>query len=240
MATYGLLIENEGNELVLADAGLTYSFVGQATFVSTTQPGTSTTDSGNGFSTYTINWPGPITVALPVKTNGATLFLTATQAGSTWTITVHKANGSTNALGFDVQEQTEVYVFGAPVRPPDGTWGLFLFDDAGNITADLSRRPLSFVARIATATENDEWTLPAGSYTAAVVGGLGGAVRTSSPGPSGRFIIRLSAVAWRINAATGKLYQEEYLVRYSTDDAPGQTYTRRRPFNGLLVNVAGL
>ena len=107
---YVMEIENEGRELVFSDSGLTYSYVGRAAFVGITPAGTSATDSGSGFSTYTISWPGPITVALPVKANGSTLFLNATQSGTTWTITVHKANGSFTELGFDVQEQTEVFV----------------------------------------------------------------------------------------------------------------------------------
>ena len=240
MATYGLMVENERDELVLSDSGITYSFVGRATFVSITPPGTSATLSGAGFSTYTIDWPGQITVALPVKTNGGTVFRSAVQSGNTWTITVHKSNGASNSLGFDEQEQTEVYVFGAPGRPPTGTWGVFLFDDAGNVLADLSRRPLSFLARISTSNDAEEWAFPGGTYVPLVIGTLAGGSRYSAPGPNNLHNIRTSAVAWRINSSTGKLFQDEYQIRFARDDAPGTTYTVRFPFNALLVDGTGL
>lgn len=237
---YGAIFENDGNELTFSDSGLVYSFIGRATFVSATQAGTNPTLATSGFSTYTITWPGEIVVALPAKTNGSTMLRNISRSGNTWTIQVHKGNGSYDALGFDVQEQTEVYVFGMPTAATLGTWGMAIFNDAGVVTGDLSRRPLTFRARILTANPMDEWTLPTGAGVPAILGVPVGDSRSSAPGPNNLFNIRELSAAWRINAANGKLFKDEFLATYRRDDAPGDTYTRRRVMNALLIDVTGL
>lgn len=237
---YVVTFENDGGELTFSESGLIYSFVGRATFVGITAPGDNPTSSFAGYSTYTIVWPGEIAVVLPVKANGATLLRGVTRTGNTWTINVYKGSENSNSLGFDIQEQTEVYVFGMPSAEQAGEWGLFLFDDAGNITADLSRRPLTFKARIATADPHDEWPFPPGSYVPAILGSPGGGSRYAAPGPNNLYNIRESVVGWQINSSTGRLYQSEFLSTYRRDDAPGSTYTLLRPSNAILIDVTGI
>lgn len=139
---FGLVTYNSSGGLTLSSDGRTYGYIGRATWVSTSQPPTGLSIGENGHSTYTISWAGDIVVALPIKTNGGTALIGKSQAGSTWTITVHKGTGSLNSMGFDVEEATEVYVFGAPVSAP--AYGLVLYNSASVLAADMTRRPLTF------------------------------------------------------------------------------------------------
>lgn len=232
------MLENNGNELTFSDAGYVYSFVGRATLVSVTQPGTNSANSSAGFSTYTVDWPADITVALAVKSNGASKITSVSRVGNTWTITVFKSTGTTNALGLDVQEATEVFVFGAPLPATTGVWGVFIFDNAGNLTGDLSRQPLTFKGRI-NVDAFAEWPRPAGSYIPGIVGAPPGGSRTAT-NEGGFYRVREFQVGWRLNNDGTAIYQELYLSRYYRDDAPGDTYTRRAQSLALLIDVTGL
>lgn len=147
---YGITALNNSNGLTFSSDGRVYGYLGQATYVQTVQPeGPMTGTLGwpslveyPGYSDYTFNWPGPIVAAVPIKTNGSTAILGMSQTGSTWTIEVHKGTGATNAIGFDIQEPTQVYVFGLPTTVSG--YGLAIYNSAGNLAGDLSRRPLTF------------------------------------------------------------------------------------------------
>jgi hypothetical protein len=235
---YGMMLENNGNELTFSDSGYVYSFVGRASLVSVTQPGTDPAGASAGFSTYTIEWAGDITVALAVKANGATKITNVSRVGNTWTITAFKSTGATNALGLHVQEATEVFVFGAPLPATTDVWGVFIFDDAGNLTGDLSRQPLTFRGRV-NVDAFTNWPMPAGSYVPAMVGGPPGSSRTAT-NEGGFYRIRESEVGWRLTSDGTAMYQDLYLTRYYRDDAPGETYTRRAQSLALLIDVTGL
>jgi hypothetical protein len=235
---YGMTIENDSDELVFSDSGYVYSFIGRAVLVGITQPGASATDAAAGHSTYTIDWPADITVALAVKRNGSTKVLNVTRAGNTWTITVFKSNGATNALGLHLQEATEVYVFGAAAPATEDRWGIFLFGGAEKLTADLSRRPMTFRGRV-NVDAFTNWAMPAGSYVPAMVGGPPGSSRTAT-NEGGFYRIRESEVGWRLTSDGTAMYQDLYLTRYYRDDAPGDTYTRRAQSLALLIDVTGL
>lgn len=236
--SYGMMLENNGNELTFSDAGHVYSFVGRATLVSVTQPGTDSANSSAGFSTYTVDWAADITVALAVKSNGTSKINSVSRVGNTWTITVFKSTGTTNALGLHVQEATEVFVFGAPLPATTGVWGVFIFDDAGTLTGDLSRQPLTFKGRI-NVDAFTNWARPAGSYVPAIVGAPPGGSRTAT-NEGGFYRIREFEVGWRLTGDGTAVYQDLFLSRYLRDDAPGDTYTRRAQSLALLIDVTGL
>lgn len=235
---YGMWIENDADELVISDAGITYGYIGRAVLVSVVQAGTSAVSAVAGRSTYTIDWPGEILVALPVKGNGTTEFRSASRVGNSWTIVVHKANGAKTALGFDVQEATEVYVFGAPSAATSGPWSCLLYDDNEQVCADLSRRPLAYKARVIIPDPAVSWPLPAGSYVPAIVGNPIGGSRTSVR--TGAFyVIRTFSTGWTLEAS-GALAILSYQDRREQDDGPAVTYNNRPSAVSLLVDATTL
>lgn len=235
---YGMWLENDADELVLSDAGITYGYVGRARLVAVVQPETNVVSATAGGSTYTIDWPGDILVALPVKANGSTKFRSATRAGNTWTIVVHKASGVVTALGFDVQEATEVYVFGAPSAATAGSWGCVLYDDNENVCADLSRRPLAYKARIVMLDPLADWSVPAGNYVPAVIGNPIGSSRTSVKSGAVH-VIRSYSTGW-IMGASGTLAILSYQDRREQDDGPAVAYNNRLSAVALLVDATTL
>lgn len=235
---YGMWIENNANELVLSDAGITYGYIGRAALVSVVQAGTGLVSATAGRSIYSIDWPGDILVALPVKANGTTEFRSATRTGNSWSIVVHKANGATTALGFDVQEATEVYVFGAPSAAAAAPWGVLIYDDNEKVCADLSRRPLAYKARIVMSDPLVSWTMPPGSYVPAIIGNPIGGTRTSVR-TGAVHVIRTYSSGWTLEAS-GELAILLYQDRREQDDGPAVAYNRRPSAAALLVDASML
>lgn len=148
--SYGITLYNDANQLTLSDQGITFGYIGKATFNYITQPtiapfpGTPTRlDLNAGLSSYSITWAAEILPVVPIKSNGGTRVHSYTRSGDTWTILVHKASGTYDSNGLSIEEPTEVYVFGYPIsRQSD--WGIAIYNDSGILTSDLSRRPLTF------------------------------------------------------------------------------------------------
>lgn len=215
---YGLTVFNEGGGMTLSSDGLIYGYIGRATYQSIVQPpgplsGTIgwPSEGDCGYSVYTIDWPGPIIVALPVKTNGSTALLDMFQSGSTWTIHVHKGNGSTNAIGFDLQEATEVYVFGRPTTVSG--FGLALYNAAGQLTGDLSRKPLTF-DRFVSMAGGVTFVAFSGLTVPAVVGDAIWFESTSEPYDDTFNDNYMRRGAWRWNSTLGRLTRTLYLWFY--------------------------
>lgn len=227
---------NPSGQLTLSGDGITYSYVGRATLSSVSQAGGNTTSKGSGGSTYTVNWAGDVLVALPVKSNGTTALTNLTRSGDTWTIVVHKGNGSFDADGFDVQEATEVYVFGAPAANATSTF--MLYDINGVPCADLSRRPLTYKERISMSASTLEWAASIGAATPAIIGWPQDYnVTSASAAPS--FINRTFARGWQLSN-TGTVLRNTFLTRWVREDGGATPVDTIRPIDAMLIEVAGL
>lgn len=234
--SFGLKTYNNSNELTISSDGLVYGYIGQASLSSVAQATGNSIVKTFGRSTYTITWAGDIIVALPVKTNGTTALISMSQAGSTWTITVHKGNGTLDANGFDIQEATQVYVFGRPTAVSG--FGLALYNAAGNLSADLTRQPLTYKARLSIAANGIDWTPPT-TTTPAIIGSPSDRNITSvSEAPF--FINRFQARGWQKNNSTGKIERNIFQQRWLKEDGAETAVDIIRSIDAILIEANGL
>lgn len=225
---------NASGELTLSADGITYGFIGRAALVSVGQAGGGSVTRGSGSSTYTITWAADIIVALPVKANGTTALVNTVRSGDTWTITVHKGSGAFDADGFDVQEATEVYVFGAPVP---GTLSTFnLFDVNGVVCADLSRQPLTYKGIISMGAGVVSAAMPSASVPAIVGFPTDRQVTSASAAP--QFIVREYSRGWQLSGGT--IQRNPYVTRWLRQDGGASPVDTIQPVNAILIEAAGL
>jgi hypothetical protein len=229
---------NQSDELTFSADGITYSYVGRATQAGIIQAGNDAVENHCGYSTYTISWAGDIVVALPLKTNGATVLIDATQSGTTWTITVMKANGTQDGLAFPNQEYTEVYVFGAP--PGNATSQFMLYDGSGVPSGDLSRQPLLSKGLLSLSSDstNTTWTPPSAIASPAILGAPPGYRRTSVFS-SGKWTNREFSYGW-ILESSGAVSRVSFLASWYRDDASIGNTTVLYQTAAIMTTVAGL
>lgn len=230
---YGLTTYNPSGQLTLSSDGYTYGYIGQASLVSVTQAGTGSTSASSGRSTYTIDWPGKIIVALPIKDNGGTTLLGMLQSGSTWTVYVHKASGSVDSRGFDIQESTEVFVFGAPVSASG--YGMAFYNAAGDLALDFGRRPLMFDRFVEIAADDFSYSF-SGLTTPAIIGSESATARTSTFS-SPFWLIRNYRGSWRMNTALGRVDRVLHVYSYSRDSGSLGSFTTRPAISAVLIEA---
>lgn len=241
---YGITMTNGSNGLTLSSDGRVYGYLGQATHVQTIQPPgpmSGTLGWPNlgecGYSVYTFTWAGSIVVAVPAKTNGTTAVLEMFQTGSVWTIYVHKGTGATNAIGFDVQEVTQVYVFGMPTAASG--YGVAVYNSAGTLTGDLSRRPfafdryLSFAANVGSASFS-------GLTTPAVVGMPIWQQNAVQPYDETFNDNRIYYGAWRWNSTSGLLLRQLFLYTFERDELDIGGTNLMPATSAILIEANGL
>lgn len=233
-----LTFYNTSDQLTFSGDGIVYSYVGRASPVSLTQPGTDTVLSTGGSSTYSIAWGGDILVVLPLKTNGSTVLLGATQSNGVWTITVHKSTGALNSNSFDVQEYTEVYVFGAPPAGASSTF--MLYDGNGNPTGDLSRLPLMVKAILSLSNNptDSTWTSLGGIAAPGIVGAPLG-YKTTSVRSGTTWTNRQYGYAWLLDA-NGNISRTQLQTSFSKDDGGIAVQSGMQPVSSIVTSVAGL
>ena len=234
---YGITCYNNGGQLTLSSESVTYGYIGKATHVSTVPAGSTGTDDGNGYTTYTINWAGPIVVALPVLTNATTALLGMTQSGSTWTISVFCSGGSVDSLGFDTQRVAEVFVFGRPVSVSG--YGMALYNAAGQLTGDLSRRPLAngqFIEFGAT-----DVLRPLTGYTKPAFIGSDTTEVKSTAGPTGGlWTNRERSGGWLWDSGGTQLGRPTYQSLRIREDQISVNSTTRWPVDVIIIEANGL
>lgn len=233
---YGLTCYNDTTgELTMSDSGSTYSYIGIASRVSITQAGAGASIT-SGRSVYTIDWPGDIIVAIPLVEGRAATLRSTVRSGNTWTITVMYSLGSTDSNGFTNQDWTNVYVFGAATVPSG--WGIAIYDDLGNICADLTRPPLTYTARISS-DGSSAYPIPPGIVSPAIIG-YGSGYRTTSTGPiaGGLWQNSIYVSAWSL--ISGYLNLSNFKTRQDNDDIRITVVNIIRPANALLVDLSKL
>lgn len=232
---YGLFIKNPAGELVIGTEGITYGYLGQATFVSTTAPGT-TANSSMGYSTYTFAFAGNILVALPLNTTGTCALLGMGQSAGVWTISVHQSDGTTNSAGFDNETApAAVYVFGAPESTPSG-WGMNLFDAAGTICARLDRQPPAIRGRVQMSSSVASMAMPTVT-TPAIIGGT--ADRSTSGIAAGvNWDNHYYARGWKLSGST--LVRQIYQTERALEGASAGSTNFINPVNAILIEADGL
>lgn len=235
--TYGLTCLNDSGELTIAADGYLFGYLGKATYVSTTPPGTSTSDSFAGFSTYTFSWGAPIVVSVGLVANQPTHVMEFSNSGSTWTIRVFHGNNSSNSLGFDVQAtSTDVYVFGLPTTLP--AYGMAFYDGSGNLVGDLSRQPLLFKQRVTMGAGVTTMTMT--GYTKPAVLGYAEMDKTTSVLSGVTHQNRLFGGTWYWNTSTGKLERNYFQNEYFQDDAGIAITTNVYASDAVLIEAIGL
>lgn len=167
---FGLQTTNTSGGLTLSSDGRVYSYLGRATLSSVTQPPNdiNINEAYNGYSTYSFTHSSDIIVALPLTSYGAVALIGTQQVGSTWIIEVFRSTGSTNTMGFDVQESTSPIVFGAPVSVSG--FGGAIYNAAGQLTGDLTKRPLTFDRYVTFAANTSTATITGGITSPAIIG----------------------------------------------------------------------
>ena len=245
MSSFGLRVHNPSQELCVASDSITPAYLGKATFVSTTQPGTSLISSLSGFSTYTFTYAGsflvPI-VPLPTcagagVTGCSAIIASCTNVGSAWTITVHNSTGSLNTVGFDVEvAPSAVYCFGQPVS--SSGFGLNIYDASANLVADLRLRQITIVKRASLAAAATQFTMPA--VTTPGVIGVPTDTSTSNVvvGPNWRN--RYSHRGWRWDTTGGFLQRALYQYDLELEGASAGTTNAINAIDALIVELNGL
>lgn len=207
---------NPSGDLTFSDSGFIYSYIGLATATGIVQAGTDPIENYTGYSTYTITWAGDIVVVLPVKTNGATTIVDVSQSGTTWTITVMKSDGTTDSLGFSVQEYTEVYVFGTPSSTATSQ---FMIYSNGVPSGDLSKQPFfcKGLLSLSNSTSDNTWTPPSTISSPGILG-ASACYRKSSAASGSRWINKEFGYAWLLNG-DGSISRVQYLTSWNNDEA---------------------
>lgn len=243
--SFGITIVNDSNELTFSESGTLYSFGGLATFQSIVQADgySGVFSSYNGYSTYTFEYAGHILVALPVDANGGTSLLSKTRSGNTWTIKVYKGNGFIDGnTGFENQVQTNVYVFLRPISLNE-RWGISIYDAQGNLSGDLSRKPLVYAGILQTAGANngDVSDMPTPyMQVPLVIGSLGGGRVTSAKSTTyvGRWITRRYAKVWKVNSSNGLFFAANGLMTYQIEDGQIPSSDYGFAAAGIAINGA--
>jgi hypothetical protein len=148
---------------------------------------------------------------------------------------VHKGNGAFDANGFDIQEATEVYVFGAPVLVPGFTAALY--GDDTSVCADLTRQPLTYRARINIAAGSLSWGMPAGVAIPAIVG-TPMDYNVTSVRDGAFYIIRNQARGWQLVAGT--IQRNIFQNRWRREDGGATAVDTIRKISAILIDASGL
>jgi hypothetical protein len=233
--TYGLNIEAGLGGLTISSDGITYGYIGRATNTGVSQSGGTTNNRSIGQSSYTINWAGDIVVALPIKANKTTALVNITQSGEVWTITCHAGTGTFDSFGFENQEATEVYVFGAPVSVSG--FGLALYNASGGLCADLSRQPMTVRGVSSHAANVYDWLLPSGMTTPAVVG-TPEDYETTSARDGAFWINRFYSYGWTLFG--GNLRRVPNAIRRLREDGPIGFDKVINAMNAIVIEASGL
>jgi len=169
MSNYGLEIRNPTGQLVLSSAARGLYCLGKASqYFINQSSGTSGTFTGkdSGVTKYRFTTPGPIIVAidLPDGHYVGAIDLVEISTG-VWEITLVHGT-SLDSEGFiTTQSYVDVWVYGVvPGSTPLGSYGLAIYNAAGDLTWDLTQPNPLFIQKVLTAAAGvgfSTFTLPA-------------------------------------------------------------------------------
>lgn len=244
---FGIQCTNGSNELTLSSDAYLFGYLGKATFVSSTPWSGDAISSQAGYSTWTFTSAGPIVCAIGLRASGqmGATILNISQSGSTWTINVVDLATTTSGpsggdtVYYNQRTDSDIYVFGIPASLP--AWGMALYNASGALVADLSRRPLAPLARIAMSSASVvDQTIPTPTKPAivgypmfkrnVVTSGHGGFTPWLAVGYIG---------VWSWNGFAN-LHRNE--VPDASDRLEGSvpSYNFRGPCSGILIEANGL
>lgn len=234
---YGLACYNGSDQLTLSSDSFTYGYIGKAAHSVTVSPGTDPVIAYNGYSEYTITWAADIIVALPVLTDALTALISVSQAGSVWTVRVFCSGGSVDSFGFDSQRTTEVFVFGRPTAVSG--YGLALYDASGQLTGDLSRRPLA-VSEFKEFGSTDVLRPLTGYTKPAIIGGDTTETQESTGPSGGVWIHKRSEGGWRWDSGGTQLGRGTYQTERLQEDIPLANTITRYAVDAIIIEASGL
>lgn len=238
--SYGLTCFNASGQLTLSSDGYLFGYIGKATLVSITAAGTDTSGSDQSYATYTITWGAPIICGVALEglsTSSGSCVDWFTNSGSTWTIHVRHTNRATNSLGFLGQLSTaDVHVWGLPVSVSG--FGGALYDGSGNLTGDLTRRPLTFDRAIAMDASTTSVAMT--GYTQPVVVGASNMQKTTTTPSGSNSINRNYRSLWNWDDIDGLLTRVFDVSHYELDADPVVESSHVWAANVLLLEGASL
>lgn len=232
---------NASGGLTFSGDGITYSYIGQAAFLSLSQMYYDNASSSNrgGFSTYSIYWRGDILVVLPVNSAGISIVksLGFDSANNKWTIEVYCGNGQQSSFGYETQVQATVHVFGAPTLESIGGAQFTLYDPNGNPCADLMRRPLTTKGLLYMPSGVMAVACPAGP-----VGILGacGDYYYEYPSDQGGYTAVYKCRGWHYNAGTGQIERKLLTYQSLRTQIPKSTFDSNPAASAIFVDLNGL
>lgn len=246
--TFGLQCFNASGELTISSEGFTYCYLGKATFVSRTTYSGSAPSSRIGLMTYQFVSSVPIICAIGLKGNsfqaGAAI-IGIGRSGNVWTISVRDLSNSTEGPSgggtFYAQRLTsDIFVFGLPVTLPP--YGLAIYNAAGTLVADLSRRPMTIAARISMGTNVMSVSMPV--MVAPAIIGFPSSSHTNSAkiGTGGTPWVNTwyeGVWTWGGGSSTA-LGRSDILVEYDNDDGGVPVVVDHSPTSAILIETNGL
>lgn len=239
---YGIQAFNDSGEFTFSSSGYLLTYLGKATFVSTTPAGTSSSDAFNGFSIFTFTYAGPIVVGIGLLGSGTSGSIVdrITNVGSTWTIRVYHSNSTGNSLGFPGQiTAADVYVWGLPLSVSG--YGLALYDASGNLIGDLLKPMLRFKARVSFTGGSLSQSIPAMTKPA-VIGSLlrRTQTRAANTPTAGKFTNRRFDAVWLWDPVGNFLTKNSRMIEYFVDDGGIPANDNIFDTNAIVIEANGL
>lgn len=242
---FGLQCFNTSGELTLSADGLTPGYLGKATFVGSAPYSGNASSSSIGQSTWTFSSPNPIICALGLKSSSTAggRILRVSQSGSTWTIIVQDLSNATEGPSgggsfFSQRTDSDIYVFGIPTSV--SAYGIALYNSSGALSGDLSRKPLSALARLLFPSGTTSLTIPS-VVKPAIIGYPATSHTLSSGGHGGGtpFINTHYEGVWHLQSST-VLERTDVLVDYDRDDGGIPVNTATPSTSAMLIEANGL
>jgi hypothetical protein len=243
---YGITCTNTSGQLTLDSEGFLLGYLGKATFVSLTHASGDSIFSQAGYATYGFTSPGTgsIVCALGLRASGSSgaRIESVTRTGSnTWSIRVIDTGTVTegyNNLYWTNLTNATIYVWGVPSSVSG--YGAALYNSAGVLTADLTKRPMIFTERVSFADNVMSTTM--GSYVKpAIVGhtnSFHNLATDTGVGGTPWFNTQYKGV-WEWDGST-TLTRGDILNTADHDDGPGLTTLGHAATSVLIIEANGL
>lgn len=232
---FGLqIINDDTGELVLSDNAITYAYLGKAVNTALVQESQNGSEKRAGYSEYQVNYDGDIAVVVGLARGMRTSFSYAIRSGNTHTIRVKHSAPDPTSLSFSPQQVTDVYVF---VRPTSvsAQYGMAMYDDSGNLVADLSRYPMTFRKYILAPNGTESTAVPADVSVPAFIG-MPQSVKTVTVAARDM----ACAPCWELDTAGAFVTPEFQNDSSLLNEGQGRPELKLRPAYGLLLNLANL
>lgn len=214
-----LKLSNPANELVISNEAFGLNCIGRAVLQQLVQPTGGSPTAGapgkqGGYSTYRINWPGPVLFAVDLPLNRRVGILSVTQpAPGVWEIQCYCGAGA-DSYGFDAtQYALDVWAYGVPQSPATGM--VFqIFKPDGTLAYDLTKPNPLFPRAFAVGPGRGAGITIPGLQRPVIIGCPTSYFRDDISVGSKRWALESSRSMWRRDSATTVREDVAMLQRY--------------------------